>query len=49
MIRGVGAAEQIVVRPIALLTLVYDTRLIDQPRADAFLRDVVERVEHYRE
>lgn len=49
VIRGVGAAEQIVVRPIALLTLVYDARLIDQPRADAFLRDVVERVEHYRE
>lgn len=47
VVRASGGADQIVARPIALLTLAYDARVADQARADAFLRDVVARVERY--
>jgi 2-oxoglutarate dehydrogenase E2 component (dihydrolipoamide succinyltransferase) len=42
-ILGVGA-----VRPTALLTLAYDARLLDQCQADAFLRDVKQRLERFQ-
>jgi pyruvate/2-oxoglutarate dehydrogenase complex dihydrolipoamide acyltransferase (E2) component len=36
------------VRPTALLTLAYDARMLDQCRADAFLRDVKRNLEHFQ-
>lgn len=43
-----GDADRIVVRPVALLTLSYDARALDQPHADAFLADVKRRLERFR-
>ena len=39
--------EHIVVRPMMLLTLSYDARLLDQPQADAFLCDVRKQLERF--
>jgi 2-oxoglutarate dehydrogenase E2 component (dihydrolipoamide succinyltransferase) len=43
-----GGVDRIVLRPTALLTLAYDARVLDQCRADAFLRDVKRNIEHFR-
>jgi 2-oxoglutarate dehydrogenase E2 component (dihydrolipoamide succinyltransferase) len=42
-----GGVDGIAVRPTALLTLAYDARILDQCRADAFLRDVKRKLEHF--
>jgi 2-oxoglutarate dehydrogenase E2 component (dihydrolipoamide succinyltransferase) len=42
-----GGIDRIVVRPVALLTLAYDARILDQCCADAFLRDVKQMLEHF--
>lgn len=42
-----GGQEQVVARPVALLTLAYDARVLDQHHADAFLRDIKRRLEHF--
>jgi 2-oxoglutarate dehydrogenase E2 component (dihydrolipoamide succinyltransferase) len=39
--------DRIVVHPAALLTLAYDVRVLGQCHADAFLRDVRRRLEHF--
>jgi 2-oxoglutarate dehydrogenase E2 component (dihydrolipoamide succinyltransferase) len=40
-----GGAERVGIRPTTLLALAYDARVIDQSYADAFLRDVKDRLE----
>ncbi len=40
-----AGVDRIVVRPTTVLTLAYDARLLDQCHADAFLRDVKDRLE----
>ena len=42
-----GGVDRIAVRPVALLTLAYDARLLDQCCADAFLRDVKRGLEYF--
>jgi len=44
---GAGGAERIAVRSIALLTLAYDARVLDQCQADAFLRDLRYALERF--
>jgi pyruvate/2-oxoglutarate dehydrogenase complex dihydrolipoamide acyltransferase (E2) component len=39
--------DRVAVRPITLLALAYDARVLDQCRADAFLRDVKTRLENF--
>jgi pyruvate/2-oxoglutarate dehydrogenase complex dihydrolipoamide acyltransferase (E2) component len=39
-----GGADRLVVRPIALLSLAYDARVLGQHHADAFLRDLKARL-----
>ena len=43
-----NGGDRIVARPIALLTLAYDARVLDQAHADAFLSDVKYNLEHFR-
>jgi pyruvate/2-oxoglutarate dehydrogenase complex dihydrolipoamide acyltransferase (E2) component len=47
LVVSVGDADRIVVRPATVLTLAYDARVLDQCHADAFLRDVKGRLEHF--
>lgn len=42
-----SGVDRIAMRPTALLTLAYDARVLDQCRADAFLRDVKRILEHF--
>ncbi len=42
---GAGASERISVRPIALLALAFDARILDQPQADAYLAAVRRNLE----
>jgi 2-oxoglutarate dehydrogenase E2 component (dihydrolipoamide succinyltransferase) len=42
-----GGVDRIAVRPTALLTVAYDARVLDQCRADAFLRDLKCRLERF--
>ena len=42
-----GVGDRVVVSPTTLLTLAYDARVLDQCRADAFLRDVKRRLEDF--
>jgi 2-oxoglutarate dehydrogenase E2 component (dihydrolipoamide succinyltransferase) len=42
-----GGVDRIAVRPTALITLAYDARVLDQCHADAFLRDVKRKLEHF--
>jgi pyruvate dehydrogenase E2 component (dihydrolipoamide acetyltransferase) len=42
-----GGVERLAVRRVALLTLAYDARTLDQCHADAFLRDLKRRLEHF--
>jgi 2-oxoglutarate dehydrogenase E2 component (dihydrolipoamide succinyltransferase) len=42
-----SGVDRIVVRPVALLTLAYDTRILDQRQADAFLHDIKQRLERF--
>jgi pyruvate/2-oxoglutarate dehydrogenase complex dihydrolipoamide acyltransferase (E2) component len=39
-----GAVERITARPVATMVLSYDARVLDQHHADAFLRDIKERL-----
>ncbi len=41
------SGDTIVIRPLAILTLAYDARLLAQPQADAFLTDLKFRLEHF--
>jgi 2-oxoisovalerate dehydrogenase E2 component (dihydrolipoyl transacylase) len=45
-LRAMVIDDRIVVRPLALLALTYDARVLDLPQADAFLADVRRRLEH---
>jgi 2-oxoglutarate dehydrogenase E2 component (dihydrolipoamide succinyltransferase) len=42
-----GGVDRVAVRPTTLLTLAYDARVLDQCRADDFLHDVKQRLEHF--
>jgi pyruvate/2-oxoglutarate dehydrogenase complex dihydrolipoamide acyltransferase (E2) component len=42
-----AGVDTIVIRPLALLALIYDARVIALPQADAFLSAVKRRVEHF--
>lgn len=43
-----SAGDQVVIRPIVMLALAYDARIIDQNDADAFLRTVRRKLENFR-
>jgi pyruvate/2-oxoglutarate dehydrogenase complex dihydrolipoamide acyltransferase (E2) component len=49
VVRPEAGAERVVMRPLLLLALSYDARMIDQAYADAFLRDLAGRVEQFSE
>lgn len=42
-----AGVDTIVVRPLALLALAYDARIVTAPQADAFLQAVKRQVEHF--
>lgn len=42
-----GSVDLVRIRPVAWLTLAYDARIVQHEQADAFLRDVQRRVEHF--
>lgn len=42
-----SGVDTIVIRPLALLTLAYDARIVPLPQADAFLQTIKARVEHF--
>ncbi|GAB4211477.1 MAG: 2-oxoglutarate dehydrogenase complex dihydrolipoyllysine-residue succinyltransferase [Roseiflexaceae bacterium] len=44
---GVDGAERISIRPVALLTLAFDARVLDQPLADAYLAAVRRSLEQF--
>jgi pyruvate/2-oxoglutarate dehydrogenase complex dihydrolipoamide acyltransferase (E2) component len=48
VIDDAGGMDRLAVRRVALLTLAYDARVLSQPYADAFLRDVKSRLERFQ-
>lgn len=42
-----AAGDTVAIRPTCVITLAYDARIVDQPRADAFLSGLRRRLEHF--
>jgi pyruvate/2-oxoglutarate dehydrogenase complex dihydrolipoamide acyltransferase (E2) component len=48
LVISANGADQVVVRPTAVLTLAYDARVLDQCGADAFLRDLQRNLAYFQ-